>query len=185
MLVDLTLDDEDGLEVIDSVKRLESAECDKFILMTTISMEEVRDHPLAELADIIIQKPLSQSDLYDALVTLEGGTPTRLLEIVDDTSYLDPIRGARILLVEDNDINQQIAVELLNYESFTVEVVENGQEALDMLEHQTFDCVLMDIQMPVMDGYTATALIRAQEKFQDLPIIAMTANVTLEPQELL
>ncbi len=183
MLVDLTLDDEDGLEVIDSVKRLESANCDKFILMTTISMEEIREHPLAELADIIIQKPLSQSDLYDALVTLEGGTPTRLLEIVDDTSYLDPIRGARILLVEDNDINQQIAVELLNYESFTVEVVENGQEALDMLEHQTFDCVLMDIQMPVMDGYTATELIRAQKKFQDLPIIAMTANVTLEDQE--
>jgi len=183
MLVDLTLDDEDGLEVIDSVMHLESAECDKFILMTTISMEEVREHPLAELADIIIQKPISQSDLYDALVTLEGGTPTRLLEIVDDTSYLDPIRGARILLVEDNDINQQIAVELLNYESFTVEVVENGQEALDMLELQAFDCVLMDIQMPVMDGYTATELIRAQEKFQDLPIIAMTANVTLEDQE--
>jgi CheY-like chemotaxis protein/HPt (histidine-containing phosphotransfer) domain-containing protein len=82
---------------------------------------------------------------------------------------------ARILLVEDNSINQQVAQELLERIGLSVTIVNNGRSALETMQHKEFDLVLMDVQMPEMDGYQATALIREDERFKDLPIIAMTA----------
>ncbi len=81
-----------------------------------------------------------------------------------------------LLLVEDNDINQIVATEILHAAGYTLDVAENGQQALDMLEDAHYDCILMDIQMPIMDGYTATGKIREQEKYTKLPIIAMSAH---------
>jgi signal transduction histidine kinase/CheY-like chemotaxis protein/HPt (histidine-containing phosphotransfer) domain-containing protein len=89
---------------------------------------------------------------------------------------LEHLRGVRLLLVEDNLINQELAVETLTRSGLSVEVANHGEEALALLEHQAFDGVLMDIQMPVLDGYGATERIRAQRRFAALPIIAMTAN---------
>ncbi|MFV9616268.1 MAG: ATP-binding protein [Gammaproteobacteria bacterium] len=86
------------------------------------------------------------------------------------------LHGAKILLVDDNDLNQEYIRELLDMIGITVETAFNGQEALNLLAKQDFDGVLMDCQMPVMDGYEATRQIRKQEKFKDLPVIAMTAN---------
>jgi len=86
------------------------------------------------------------------------------------------LRGIKILLVEDNEINQELAKELLMMNGMTVETADNGQEALELLDKQAFDGVLMDCMMPVIDGYEATRKIRSQEKLKDLPIIAMTAN---------
>jgi polar amino acid transport system substrate-binding protein len=96
---------------------------------------------------------------------------------------LAPIQGARILLVEDNEINQQVASELLEHARFFVDIANNGQEALDQLEAQEYDCVLMDVQMPIMDGYTATGRIRQQARFKHLPVLAMTANAAIEDRE--
>ena len=90
------------------------------------------------------------------------------------------IKKAKILLVEDNAVNQDIVIGLLKEEVASLDVVENGEEALNILDEKVFDLILMDCQMPVMDGYKATTLIRKQEKFVDLPIIAMTANVMRE-----
>ena len=90
------------------------------------------------------------------------------------------IKKAKILLVEDNAVNQEIVIGLLKEEVASLDVVENGEEALNILDEKVFDLILMDCQMPVMDGYKATTLIRKQEKFVDLPIIAMTANVMRE-----
>jgi signal transduction histidine kinase/CheY-like chemotaxis protein len=84
--------------------------------------------------------------------------------------------GVKILLVEDNEINQELVRELLVAKGITIETAYDGQEALDLLAKQEFDGVLMDCQMPIMDGYEATSQIRKQEKLKDLPIIAMTAN---------
>jgi len=87
------------------------------------------------------------------------------------------LAGAKILLVEDNEINQELACELLANAGIIVTIANDGQEALDILSQESFDGVLMDCQMPVMDGYTATTKIRNQEQFKQLAVIAMTANV--------
>jgi PAS domain S-box-containing protein len=89
----------------------------------------------------------------------------------------------RVLLVEDMPLNQQVASEFLRNAKLRVVVADNGKEALDILEFSNFDVVLMDIQMPVMDGLEATRLIREQPQFATLPIIAMSAGVTLDEQE--
>jgi PAS domain S-box-containing protein len=90
---------------------------------------------------------------------------------------MEHLRGARILLVEDNPINQQVAVELLEKVGIRVQVAENGQQACEAVRQQEFHGVLMDLQMPVMDGFEATRVIRQdQGRNKDLPIIAMTAH---------
>ncbi len=81
-----------------------------------------------------------------------------------------------LLLVEDNEINQLIAEELLRSVGYTVDTANDGQEALDMLDKKSYDLVLMDIQMPIMDGLTATVKIREQERFNTLPVVAMSAH---------
>ena len=97
------------------------------------------------------------------------------------------LRGARILLAEDNEINQQIAVELLEGAGATVKVANNGREAVEILssgpQPPPFDVVLMDLQMPEMDGYQATAKLRSDARFATLPIIAMTAHATIEERQ--
>src|SRR5437588_10805461 len=97
------------------------------------------------------------------------------------------VRGARILLTEDNDINQQIAIELLESTGATVMVANNGREAVEILSNgpqpPQFDVVLMDLQMPEMDGYQATAKLRSDARYAALPIIAMTAHATTEERQ--
>ncbi|MGZ8290083.1 MAG: CHASE domain-containing protein [Telluria sp.] len=89
---------------------------------------------------------------------------------------LDEIRGAYILLVEDNIFSQQVGQELLEEAQATVVIANNGREAIDLMLKERFDCVLMDVQMPVMDGFEATRMIRADRRMADSLVIAMTAN---------
>jgi signal transduction histidine kinase/CheY-like chemotaxis protein/HPt (histidine-containing phosphotransfer) domain-containing protein len=96
---------------------------------------------------------------------------------------LEGIRGARILLVEDNVINQQVAQELLEQAGLSVSIVSNGQEAVSAVQQNIFDLVLTDIHMPVMDGFQATAQIRENPRFKDLPILAMTAQALTGDRE--
>ncbi|MDP1524382.1 MAG: response regulator [Rhodocyclaceae bacterium] len=102
---------------------------------------------------------------------------------VTDGRTASRLKGARVLLVEDNDVNQQVAQELLERAGVAVVIAENGQEALKELAQQEYDAVLMDLQMPVMDGLTATREIRRQEKYRNLPVIAMTANAMANDRE--
>ena len=88
------------------------------------------------------------------------------------------LAGANILLVEDNEFNQEVAVELLKQYGINVDVAENGEEAVIAVKKKIYDGVLMDCQMPVMDGYTATTMIRRRLSSDELPILALTANVT-------
>jgi len=99
-------------------------------------------------------------------------------------SDFSQLKGARILLVEDNRINQDVAIAMLAQKGIETAVVENGKEALEILENEQFDCILMDIQMPVMDGYEATRAIRKDHRFKKLPILAMTANALISDEKL-
>jgi two-component system sensor histidine kinase/response regulator len=125
--------------------------------------------------------------LFDGVLRILGGvvdgpriaadTPSEIFE------RLATLKGARILVVEDNDLNQEVATGLLSHAGFPVDLAENGQIALDMLKVAKYDMVLMDMQMPVMDGVTATLEIRKQERFKDLPVVAMTANAKQSDRE--
>lgn len=96
---------------------------------------------------------------------------------------VEKLRGASILLVEDNEINRLLVIDLLTSNGMRVEVVTNGREALDLLEIRQFDGILMDGQMPVMDGYTTASEIRRRKQLQELPIIAMTADAMVGDRE--
>lgn len=113
-------------------------------------------------------------------------TPEIAAQEQDSTAGAEPgncLAGHTILLVEDNLINQEIALAILTSLGLTVDVAENGQEAVDMVLVNEYSLVLMDIQMPVMDGYQATRLIRNEERLSTLPIIAMTANAMRSDRE--
>jgi len=118
------------------------------------------------------------SDFHFTL-PLESGAAERLPRQLseDERDHAGQLRGTRVLLVEDNDLNQELARALLVGNGIRVTSVANGKEALEILQTVPFDCVLMDLQMPVMGGYEATREIRKQARFQDLPVIALTANV--------
>ena len=97
--------------------------------------------------------------------------------------YRASLPGAHILLVEDNPINQELASDMLSSAGVVLRMAENGQEALDWLERESFDLVLMDCQMPVMDGYAATRALRQRPQWRDLPVVAMTANAMVGDRE--
>lgn len=96
---------------------------------------------------------------------------------------LSSLKGARVLLVEDNAVNREVALDLLTSEGVTVEVARDGRQALDKLANQRFDAVLMDCQMPVMDGFAATQALRQHPQLRDLPVIAMTGNALAGDRE--
>ena len=127
-------------------------------------------------ADVFLQKPLFASTLYDLLLSLTQDRP-----LACDANPEEGFDGERVLLVEDNDLNREITEEILKMKGVSFTCAENGQIAVDIFTASapgTFDAILMDIQMPVLDGYAATAAIRASHspESQAIPIIAMTAN---------
>jgi signal transduction histidine kinase/HPt (histidine-containing phosphotransfer) domain-containing protein/ActR/RegA family two-component response regulator len=109
--------------------------------------------------------------------------PVQSRSIKADDATLARLHGRRVLLVEDNRLNQEVATQFLRRAGLVVSVAENGRVALERLAEASFDVVLMDCQMPVMDGYEATRLIRAQPQYRELPIIAMTANALVGDRE--
>ena len=158
------------------------------IMVSAFARSELAQREEAQYLDSILTKPVSPSHLFDAIMEAFGhevidSVRTRRESKGPNLDALRPVQGAHLLVVEDNEINQQVASELLQQAGFLVDIANHGQEAIAKLNQATYDCVLMDIQMPVMDGYTATARIREEPRFADLPILAMTANATLEDKQ--
>jgi signal transduction histidine kinase/CheY-like chemotaxis protein len=159
------------------------------LMLTAFSRDEVAQR-LAEASlsvGALLVKPVTPSALLDACSAALGlavHRPTRTVRREQTLhAYQSSLAGARILLVEDNAFNRELALDLLSHAGVAVTVACNGQEALDMLERQSFDAVLMDCQMPVLDGYDATRLLRQKPHLQALPVIAMTANAMVGDRE--
>jgi two-component system sensor histidine kinase/response regulator len=158
------------------------------VLVTAFGREEIREEAERIQMDGFLLKPVTASMLFDILVGLFAGASqdsTALAPLGD--RHADRLRGLRILLAEDNEINQQIAVELLEGVGATVEVANDGADAVRKVLGQPmpskYDVVLMDLQMPEVDGYQATKKIRSDPRFASFPIVAMTAHATTEERQ--
>jgi CheY-like chemotaxis protein len=152
------------------------------LMMTAFSRDEVvrRLQEQGLRIGTLLTKPVTPSSLFDAC-TAAFGVATRRSARTANREAAGPVgraglAGARVLLVEDNAINRELALDVLSGAGMVVSVAGDGQEALDILERERFDVVLMDCQMPVLDGYAATRQLRQRPGLQNLPVIAMTAN---------
>ncbi|MGD9971713.1 MAG: response regulator [Desulfatirhabdiaceae bacterium] len=159
----------------------------KVIIATAYGRQEVMEGSEKIGVDGFLLKPVGQSVLFDAIMQAFGKeAPEGHAKIRDKGmagEELEKIYGARVLLVEDNEINQQVAKEMMEQAGLTVSVANNGKEAVEMIQCGGYDAVLMDIQMPVMGGFEATRKIREDEQFTGLPIIAMTAHAMAGDRE--
>ncbi|QQE64285.1 histidine kinase [Leptolyngbya sp. BL0902] len=178
----------DGLEVARRIQSLPLTHTPHHMIVTAYGREEVfkQAHAL-DIRDVLI-KPVSASMVFDSLVRLLGervpGDVTPSYAPADDwMDRLRPIQGARILLVEDNEINQEVATELLKDAGLIVDVAENGRIGVDKAKTGHYALVLMDMQMPEMDGVAATIDIRRTPQLANLPIVAMTASVMQEDRQ--
>ncbi|KQV94983.1 hypothetical protein ASC87_25630 [Rhizobacter sp. Root1221] len=159
------------------------------LMLTAFSREEVvrRIDESGVRVDGMLHKPVTPSTLLDACCRALGfaspAPPRSVRRKGVQTANRAQLKGARLLLVEDNEINRELALDLLRREGITVEVACDGREALEALRESRFDAVLMDCQMPVMDGYAATRALRERAELRDLPVIAMTANAMVGDKE--
>ncbi|AXE33310.1 hypothetical protein DK843_02665 [Chromobacterium phragmitis] len=184
VFVDWMMPEMDGLEVVRRMRQISRKM--RIIMVTAFGQDEVRSKARAAGCDAFMVKPVNQSQLFDVLLEVFGFGRGGSLGVAADLDHPPNFYGARLLLVEDNRINQQIAIELLEGTGATITVAANGQAALDKLAAhgpEAFDAVLMDVQMPVMDGIEATRRIRQQMEYAELPIIAMTADALVEERE--
>ncbi len=172
--------DINGIEVIEAAKKLDqSGKPPLGILLTSHAQDAIgKAEEMEDILDGFLTKPLTASDLLNAVVNAYHKTPI-IASRASDQKLAGQLQGARLLLVEDNLVNQEVGIEILTAAGAEVEIANNGQEALDKLQNDgtKYDAVLMDLQMPVMDGYQATQKIRLLEKWKMIPVIAMTADV--------
>ena len=156
------------------------------IMVTAYGDMDIRKQALAAGCEEVFEKPVNPSRMFNYLTTQGEGMarPSHQESSLEIQQALAKIAGAHILLVEDNDVNQQIAEELLNGVGMLVTTTGNGVEALREFDEHTFDLVLMDLEMPEMDGYEATRRIRLRPSLTGLPIVAMTAHAMSGVREL-
>ena len=183
-----------GLDGIETGRRIRAMHPDgiapRLVLITAYGDDELARRSVAEGFAAYLEKPVSAGTLLDTILSaaIDGAAPSTRRPSPKPMPELseapERLRGRSLLLVEDNEFNQIIATELLrDVAGMALTLAKNGEEALECLRKGVFDAVLMDVQMPVMDGYEATAAIRQRDEFANLPIIAMTAHAMLRDRE--
>ena len=190
VLLDWKMPGMNGVDCLKQLAHMPLAHAPPTMLMlTAFSRDEVERILAAERLTVAatLTKPVTPSTLLDACLQATGQPRQHAVrgELREEAlqSNRAVLSGAHVLLVEDNPFNQELASDLLGRAQIVVQVANNGREAIDMLARQRFDAVLMDCQMPVMDGYAATRELRSNPKWRDLPIIAMTANAMVGDRE--
>ena len=187
VFLDWRMPGKDGIETARTIQSLRLESMPHMVMVTAYGREEViREAKNSNLEDVLI-KPVSASTLFDTVMGVLGmqhkEERTSAREVSNVMEEIAVIKGATILLVEDNEVNQEVAVGLLADAGFEIDIANNGKEAVDMIPQRDYDVVLMDMQMPVMDGISATIAIRKDARFKDLPILAMTANAMQQDKE--
>ncbi|UZP67773.1 response regulator [Desulfovibrio mangrovi] len=186
VFMDWKMPEMDGISCIHAIRNLPLPELPKFIVVTAYGRDEIRQRLLSEGLHGLLLKPINRSMLFNSVMeAFDCGAGSAQEETcLSEQKLPDHIRGARILLAEDNELNQQVARELLQGAGMAVTIANNGEEAVNLVQQQEFQAVLMDIQMPLMDGLEAARTIRSLSRLQGLPIIAMTAHAMNTDREL-
>ena len=187
IIMDWKLPDIDGIEATRRIRKRVGNDI-TIIVLTSYDYSEIEDEARKAGVDAFITKPLFRSRLTATLKDIVNGKPERsakdYLKGLEESDYSDK----RVLIVEDNDLNRDIAAEIIGMTGVKVEMAENGKEAVDKIEkfpEDWYNLVFMDIQMPVMNGYETTAVIRTLSgKRGKLPIVAMTANAFAEDVQM-
>lgn len=180
-LIDWHMPGMDGWETIARMEQVNAGKPPAITVMVTSQGREMLSQRSAQeqaRLNAFLVKPITASMLFDAVADARAGHGNLRARPRVKTERIGRLQGLHLLLVEDNLINQQVAQELLRAEGATIEIADNGQLSLEAIANtqRPFDAVLMDVQMPVMDGYSATRAIRNDMGLADLPVIAMTAN---------
>lgn len=181
LVVDWKMPHMDGIALAQKAKELSLEPPPRIIMLTANDENELRAAASGLNISAVLPKPLTMSRLFDGLSQALGYSPPENAkqgrEGAGPKVLAQAIQGARALVVEDNELSQEVAVGILKELGLQADVACNGAEAIDMIARQKYDVVLMDVQMPVMDGITATQRMRQDHRYDDLPIIAMTASV--------
>jgi signal transduction histidine kinase/CheY-like chemotaxis protein len=187
VMMDWQMPGMDGLETVRRIREMRTDTTPFVLMVTAHRRQELLKGAQMLGVEHVLAKPISASLLVDTMMQLAGHATSDMQNVrrapnaSNAEAALAPLAGARILLVEDNEINQLVACELLHGVGFVVDVADNGQIGVHQVharhaEGLAYDLVLMDMQMPVMDGVTASRLIRETYGAEVLPIVAMTAN---------
>ncbi len=192
IVMDYLMPETDGIAATEAIRKIQAeSHIPEILMVSAYGKEDIKKQAAEASINYFLDKPINPSHLFDTVLSMfseksvSGPIPPRRPQ--DDHAQVQKIQGARILLVEDNDINQQIGKELLESEGLVVDIAENGQIALDRMKAAKkgdYDLILMDIQMPVMDGREATRQIRKLDNgCGDIVIVAMTAHALAEEKD--
>ena len=180
-----------GMDGIETIKRIRAdsklSATPSFVMVTAYSRDELQQRAEGVQIDGILVKPVSPSTMLDSILNALGKEVAKSSRKNEkQASYQEAallVKGSTLLLVEDNAVNQELALEILQDAGLKVDVANNGAEAVEKVAQKNYDGVLMDCQMPVMDGFEATRKIRQDARFANLPILAMTANAMAGDKE--
>ena len=186
VFVDWQMPGLDGIETGKLIRAIPNISTPHLVMVTAYGREEVIRQAEQTSFENVLIKPVTPSMLFDSVINILSEThhPTRESQTDTPETDLSCVFGARVLLVEDNELNREVALGLLEDAHLVIDQAENGAIAVQQLSKCDYDLVLMDMQMPVMDGITATKAIRSNPRFDSVPIIAMTANAMDRDREL-
>lgn len=180
ILMDWKMPEMDGIQATREIRSLAHESIPQILMITAYDKEEIKAADYSDVVDSYLEKPVSQNALIDAIHSVLAGTNDPVKDVFA-TGDVPDLSEIRILLVEDNELNQQVAMEFLQETGASIELAIDGLQALSAAKNITFDLILMDIQMPEMDGLQATTAIRQFD--QTTPIVAMTAHAMESDRE--
>ncbi len=186
VLMDWAMPGMDGIETACRLRQ-QTPSVPPLVLVSARDQDELQQRAREAGFGEVMLKPVTPSMMHDCLMRVlkrgAGATPARRSIETTEAALRERHRGARVLLAEDNPVNQEVAADLLQAAGLVVDIAGDGEQAVRLAKRGAYDIVLMDVQMPRMDGLEATRLLRQDPQMGDLPILAMTANAFSEDRQ--